>query len=115
MKIMQYEVWIADLNPRMGSEPGKTRLVVVIQTNLLNQIPHPSTVICPLTTQVEPDAHILRIHLNAGTATLEQASDIMIDQIQVIDNRRFIKKLGMLDSASIGDLKESLCILMDLH
>lgn len=29
----QFEVWIADLNPRIGTEPGKTRPVLVIQTD----------------------------------------------------------------------------------
>ncbi len=44
-------VYLADLNPRFGTEPGKVRLVVVIQTDVLNPY-HLSTLICPLTTQV---------------------------------------------------------------
>ncbi len=43
MLTKQYEIWITDLNPQIGKEPGKTRPVVIIQTNLLNTIPHPST------------------------------------------------------------------------
>ena len=45
MKIKQYEIWIADLNPRYDTEAGKTRPVVIVQTNLLNDL-HPSTLIC---------------------------------------------------------------------
>ena len=37
MKIKQYEIWIADLNPRFGTETGKTRPVVIVQTDLLNK------------------------------------------------------------------------------
>ncbi len=47
MLIKQNEIWTADLNPQIGTEPVKTRPVLIIQTNLLNQIPHPSTIICP--------------------------------------------------------------------
>ncbi|RLD88235.1 MAG: type II toxin-antitoxin system PemK/MazF family toxin, partial [Bacteroidetes bacterium] len=47
MEIRQYDIWLADLNPRLGTEPGKTRPVLVVQTNLLNQVFHPSTLICP--------------------------------------------------------------------
>ena len=36
MKIKQFEVWIADLNPRMGTESGKIRPVLIVQTDLLN-------------------------------------------------------------------------------
>jgi len=45
MLINQFEIWLADLNPNIGTEAGKTRPVLVIQTNLLNQIEHPSTII----------------------------------------------------------------------
>ena len=63
MPIKQFEIWIADLNPRIGTEPGKTRPVLVIQTDLLNKIPHPSTIICPITTNIEMEADILRVLL----------------------------------------------------
>jgi len=68
MPIKQFEIWIADLNPQIGTEPGKTRPVLVIQTNLLNKIPHPSTIVCPITTNVKKGSEILRIHLKKGTA-----------------------------------------------
>lgn len=31
MHINQYEVWIADLNPQLGTEAGKTRAVVLFK------------------------------------------------------------------------------------
>ncbi len=52
MRIKQYEIWIADLNPQAGTETGKTRPVLILQTNLLNKIDHPSTIICPVTTNI---------------------------------------------------------------
>jgi mRNA interferase MazF len=53
MLINQYEIWIADLNPQIGTEAGKTRPVLIVQTNLLNKIPHPSTIVCPITTNIQ--------------------------------------------------------------
>jgi mRNA interferase MazF len=113
MWIKQYEVWIADLNPQIGTEPGKTRPVLVIQTNLLNKIPHPSTIVCPITTKVEKDADILRVHLKKGMANLNENCDIMIDQIRAIDNTRLIKKIGDLPSALIDKVKENIMITLD--
>jgi mRNA interferase MazF len=81
MIIKQFEIWIADLNPQIGTEPGKTRPVLVIQTNLLNKIPHPSTIICPITTNVQNDADILRVHLKQGMCKHNENCDILIDQI----------------------------------
>ena len=54
MKIKQFDIWLADLNPARGTEPGKTRPVVIIQTDLLNDT-HLSTLVCPVTTNVQPE------------------------------------------------------------
>jgi mRNA interferase MazF len=113
MKIKQYEIWIANLNPRVGTETGKTRPVVIIQTDILNKF-HPSTIVCPITTNVKLDANILRVHLSKGSARLKEDCDIMIDQIRSIDNKRLIKKIGDLDQDKIDIVKENLTIVLDL-
>ena len=43
MKARRGVLYLADLNPRRGTEPGKVRPVLVIQTDLLNDAGHPST------------------------------------------------------------------------
>lgn len=115
MPVKQFEIWVADLNPQIGTEPGKTRPVLVIQTNLLNKILHPSTIICPITTNVEKDADILRVHLKKGMANLHENCDIMIDQIRAIDNKRLIKKTGDLPVELIEKVKENIMISLDLE
>jgi len=115
MLIKQYEIWVADLNPQKGTEPGKTRPVLVIQTNLLNKIPHPSTIICPITTNVEKDAEVLRVHLLKGMANVKEDCDILIDQIRAIDNTRLIKKIGNLPTPLIDIVKENIMITLDLE
>jgi mRNA interferase MazF len=115
MAIKQFEIWIADLNPQIGTEPGKTRPVLVIQTNLLNKIQHPSTIICPITTNVKKGSEILRVHLKKGTANLLQPCDIMVDQIRAIDNKRLTKKLGILPQELNEKIKENIQIILDLE
>lgn len=111
MAIRQYDIWMADLNPPHGTEPGKKRPVVVIQTDLLNTI-HPSTLICPVTTNVQPESEILRVHLKKGQ--LEKPSDILIDQIRAIDNVRLIERIGKLNKEQIKRLKKNIGIVLDL-
>ncbi len=114
MHIKQYDIWIADLNPQIGTEPGKTRPVLVVQTNLLNKLPHLSTIVCPITTNVQSDSDILRVHLKKGMANLQENCDIMIDQIRAIDNKRLIKKIGSIPTDLIEKIKENLSIIVDL-
>jgi mRNA interferase MazF len=115
MSIKQYEVWIADLNPQLGTESGKIRPVLIVQTNLLNKIQHPSTIICPITTNIQKDSDVLRIHLEKGIANMHESCDIMIDQIRAIDNKRLIKKVGDIPLSLISDIKESIGIVLDLE
>lgn len=111
MKINQYDIWLADLNPSRGTEPGKTRPVLVIQSDLLNDT-HPSTIICPITTNVQLDSEILRVHLKKNQ--LDKLSDVLVDQIRAIDNKRLINKLGELSKAQRDKLKENIRIVLDL-
>ncbi len=115
MPIKQFEIWIADLNPQIGTESGKTRPVLAVQTNLLNKILHPSTIVCPITTNVKKESDILRVHLKKGTANIHQDIDIMIDQIRAIDNTRLIKKVGILPENIIEFVKENIMIIIDLE
>ena len=115
MSIKQFEIWIADLNPHIGTEPGKTRPVLVIQTNLLNKIPHPSTIVCPITTNVKKNSEILRVHLKKGITNLTKACDIMIDQIRAIDNKRLTKRIGILPDELIDLVKDNIQIVLDLE
>ena len=112
LKIEKFHIYMADLNPRIGTEPGKVRPVVVIQTDLLNNT-HPSTIICPLTTKVVKDAEILRVFIPKRESGLREDSDILVDQIRSIDNRRFKSHAGKLAISTQAKLIENLKIILD--
>lgn len=111
MEIKQYDIWLANLNPSKGTEAGKTRPVVIVQTDLLNTI-HLSTLICPVTTNVHPELEYLRVHLAKGQ--LDKISDVLVDQIRSIDNTRLISKLGRLTQAQQVKIKANLRVMFDL-
>lgn len=113
MKAKQFEIWIADLNPTIGTETGKVRPVIIIQTDLLNKH-HPSSIICPITTNIRKESEILRVHLKKGCCGFEDPCDIMIDQVRAIDNNRLIKKIGNIPSDLVNKVKSNLKIMFDL-
>jgi mRNA interferase MazF len=114
MTAKKYEVWLANLDPRFGTETGKTRPVLIVQTDGLNKI-HPSTLICPITTTVKLESQILRVHLKKGTAKVKESCDVMIDQLRAIDNKRLIKKIGELPIEITERVKENIKIVLDLE
>ena len=111
MRIEKFGIYIAALNPRYGTEPGKKRPVVVVQTDLLNDV-HPSTIICPISSKVSPKAEILRVHIDLKEAGLRASSDILVDQIRSIDNKRFMEQKGILSPRNQKQLLVSLRIII---
>lgn len=110
----QYELWLTNLNPTRGTEPGKIKPVVIIQTNLLNQANHRLTLICPVTSNITPEENILRVRLTQNVASgLAQESEILIDQIQALDNRRLIEKLGNLSPVQVLELRMKVKAILD--
>lgn len=107
MRLRHGELVLADLNPRNGTEPGKMRPVLVIQSDLLNDVGHPSTWVVPCTTQCI-GANVLRVALPAHTAGNPQNSELMVDQSRAIDNRRIVRVLGALPADLLREVKQKL-------
>lgn len=105
-------VYLADLNPRFGTEPGKVRPVIVVQTDALNPY-HLSTLICPLTNQISDVQTPLRVSIPQGISGLTAISDILVDQIKAIDNQRFRKELGALPDPYLAELRKKLLQILD--
>jgi len=107
-------LYLADLNPRRGTEAGKARPVLVIQTDLLNDAGHPSTWVLPCTTRCTEE-NLLRVELPRGVAGNAADCEVMIDQSRSIDNRRFRKALGRLPPSLLREVKGKLKLLADLQ
>ena len=108
------EVWLADLNPRQGTEPGKTRPVLIVQAQALLDAGHPSTLIAPLTTRLVDDAEPLRLRIRAA-GQLRRDSDALIDQLRAIDNRRLVRgPLARLNPGAMAEARQALLEVLDL-
>ncbi|MGH7318727.1 MAG: type II toxin-antitoxin system PemK/MazF family toxin [Candidatus Rokuibacteriota bacterium] len=113
MRIRRGLLYLADLNPRRGSEPGKVRPVLVIQTDLLTEAGHPSTWVLPCTTRLSGE-NLLRVMLPRGVAGNREECEVMIDQSRAIDNARFVRALRALPRALRREVEEKLRRLGDL-
>ena len=114
MEIKYGHIYTADLNPQWGSEPGKMRPVLVVQSDLVNSAGHGSTLVCLLTSKIRKEIDLLRVHVKKGEAGLTLDSDIMIDQVRAIDNRRFEQKLGRLSPVHMEKVRERLGMIFEI-
>lgn len=101
------EIWLANLNPGRGSEPGKIRPVLILQNQALLDAGHPSTLIIPLTTNLVDNAEPLRLRIVAR-GDLNKDSDLLVDQLRAIDNKRLIDgPLLRLDDEALGQVHQA--------
>ena len=113
-KLEHGTVWLADLNPQRGTEPGKTRPVLIIQSQALLDAGHPSTLIIPLTTRLIEGAEPLRLRLSARDR-LDRDSDLLIDQIRAIDNQRLVTgPLTILGAEEISRIYSAILEVMGI-
>jgi mRNA interferase MazF len=95
----RYEVRWAALDPARGAEMAKTRPVVIVSLDVLNQRLQTVTV-CPVTSQLHP-AWRTRLALRIG----REASEIAVDQIRTISKSRLGRRLGTLSEQEASALR----------
>jgi len=110
VKIRRGTLYLARLSPRRGTEAGKTRPVLVIQNDLLNEVEHPSTWVIPCTTRLHGDS-LLRVVLPRGIAGNTEECEVMIDQSRAIDNARFVKELTKIPKSILVEVEQKLRLL----
>src|SRR5689334_13090315 len=103
------EIWLADLSPPHGTKPGKTRPGSRLAGASLAQ--HPSTYIIPLTTKLVNDAEPLKMRIPAA-GKLPRDSDLLMDQMRAIDNRRLIR--GPLHRLPPATMKREVIALLEI-
>ena len=93
----KWHIFLANLDPVVGSEQGKTRPVLVISEEEINQI-LPVVNVLPITSR-KPERGIYpnEVLLPASTGGLEKESIVLCYQIRTLDKKRLIKKLGVIE------------------
>ena len=111
----RWHVYVVDLEPRVGTKPGKQRPCLAIQPPEFGEGGLQSTVVLPLTMNlVAGDAFPLRVHIPAGVCRLNRDSDVLVDQILAWDNVLFRTDLGVLPEALQDEIRRALLEFLDL-
>jgi len=86
----KWHIFLANLDPVVGSEQGKTRPVLVISEEAINQI-LPVVNILPITSR-KPGRKIYpnEVVISIGIGGLKNESIILCYQIRTLDKRRLI-------------------------
>jgi len=106
-------IYLAKLYPTKGHEPGKTRPVLVVQSDMLNEVEHTTIIVIPLTTQLIEGAYPLRYRIDRRQK-LDKTSDLLCDQIRALDiNRLLPEKLASLSEREMLEVEQQVELILD--
>ena len=121
LKLQRGQVWQVDFEPQTHKqEPGKRgRPALIIQTNILNDAGHATTIVIPCTTQTyrdgQGDGFPLRVAIGK-LGKLPEDTDLLVDQIRTISNQRLMgsKPIAELSRTQVKRVEDALRILIAL-
>jgi len=99
--VKRSEIWLAALDPTIGSEIQKTRPCVVVSPDEMND--HLRTVtVAPMTTGSRPAPFRVPLRFKGKDGL------ILADQMRTLDKSRLVKRLGKLDTATTSRILTAL-------
>jgi mRNA interferase MazF len=114
MNILQFDIWLVNLNPSFGSEQGGLRPCIILETNAACNNGN-TTLIAPITSQLNKtftfDVIIEPNKING----LDKISKIKFRQIRVVDKFRLVKKIGKLENIYYKKIHERIFLAFDLN
>ncbi len=109
------EIWWASLPSPRGSEPGKTRPVVVIQGDSFNRSSINTVVCAVITSNISLANAPGNILLEKADSGLEKSSVINFSQILTLDKAYLTQMVSMLSKPQIQKINKSLKVIFDIE
>ena len=110
------EIWQASLHPRSGSEQHGIRPVLVLSSDIMNDLPGwKSFLAIPFSTSGRQAARgPTAVLIPAGTGGLAQDSYALCHQLTTIDRAKFMTRLGVLNADELLDVERGVLIALDM-
>lgn len=100
------EIYLADLNPTIGSEISKIRPVLIISNDINNQFSATVTIL-PITS-FHNKLYPFEVFISKNDSNLSNDSKIKSNQIRTIDKTRLSKFIGTIKENKIKEVEKSI-------
>lgn len=95
--------FLANLDPVVGSEQGKTRPVMIISEDFFNDLLNVVNILPMTSYKEERFIYPNEVLIEENFFNLPNSSIALIHQIRTIDKKRLVKELGRIDSKVVQD------------
>ena len=107
------EIYLVDFDPSVGAEIKKIRPAVVLQNDIANKYSD-VTIIAAISAFKDEDLYATEVKVSAREGGLDKDSIVLLSQLRTADKKRFIKKLGTLEQATMEKIDIALLISLGL-
>lgn len=108
------DVYMAGLDPVIGSEQGGYRPVVIIQNNTGN-LHAPTVVAVPVTSSTGKPALPTHAPLPAGEGGLWLDSIALCEQVRTLEKARLTRRLGAVSLEALRAIERALQVSLDME
>ena len=108
------DIYMAELDPVIGSEQGGTRPVVIIQNNTGN-LHAPTVIAVPVTSSTGKPALPTHAFLPAGEGGLWRDSIALCEQVRTLEKARLGRRLGAVGADALRGIEKALQVSLDIN
>ena len=108
------DIYLANLDPIIGSEQGGTRPVLILQNNAGNFFA-PTLIVAPITSRAWKKTQQPTHYRIGDVGCLENTSMVLLEQIKTIDKQRIRKYLGKLSEEQLNEVDDCIEISLGLR
>ena len=108
------EIYLVEFDPVRGREISKTRPALIIQNNIGNK--HSSiTIVAAITSKLPASPYPVEVVVVPSNGNgLTDVSAIKLSQIRSVDRQRLVKRVGVVDAATMWKVDEAIKISLGL-
>lgn len=113
MEVIRGDIFIADLDPVMGSEQGGVRPVLIVQNDRGNRF-SPTVICAAMTSKLGKNDLPTHVWIAAKESGLQRDSLVLCEQIRTLEKRRLRAKAGHIQGLSLRRVDRALAAAMGI-
>ena len=113
MEVVRGDIFIADLDPVVGSEPGGVRPVLIVQNDRGNRF-SPTVICAAMTSRLGKNDLPTHVWIAAKESGLDRDSLVLCEQIRTLEKRRLRSKAGHIEGLSLVRVNRALAAALGI-
>ena len=114
MEIHRGDIFIADLDPVVGSEQGGVRPVLIVQNERGNRF-SPTVICAAMTSRVGKNDLPTHVWISAKDSGLKSDSLVLCEQIRTLEKRRLRARIGQIGGLAMQRVNRALLCALEIR